>query len=144
MGCLGSSPFGVQHLGKLRHKHQLAKLQPETTVSYLTQMLGLTVQNFLSAATGIVVAFVLIRGLARQSSSTIGNFWVDVTRITLYILLPLSFVLAVGLAGQGVVQNFKPYQTVPTLDSSVPGGQRLAMGPVASQGAIKELGTNGG
>lgn len=117
---------------------------PEATVSSLTQMLGLTVQNFLSAASGIAVAFALIRGLARQGSNTIGNFWVDVTRITLYILLPLSLLLALGLASQGVVQNLKPSQTVDFLDSSVPGGQRLAMGPVASQEAIKELGTNGG
>lgn len=142
----------------------------EATMSYLTQMLALTVQNFLSAATGIVVVVALIRGFARHSAGAIGNVWVDLTRATLWILLPLSFAFALVLAGQGVIQNFKPYQDVRTLepvtwqaakisadgqpakdekgqpvmeDQSSP-TQQLAMGPVASQVAIKMLGTNGG
>ena len=114
----------------------------ETTMSYLTQMLGLTVQNFLSAATGIVVAIALIRGFARHSVATIGNFWVDLTRATLYILLPLSTLFALLLVSQGVIQNFAAYLEVQTLQG-VP-SQTLAMGPVASQEAIKMLGTNGG
>lgn len=142
----------------------------EATMSYLTQMLGLTVQNFLSAASGMAVLVALIRGFNRRNSNSIGNFWVDMTRSTLYILLPLSFLLAIVLVGQGVVQTFNPYQTVnlqeavsysaPKLDA---GGkavvdaegkpvtetlfsqtQTLAMGPAASQVAIKQLGTNGG
>ncbi|OYY75461.1 MAG: potassium-transporting ATPase subunit KdpA [Gammaproteobacteria bacterium 28-57-27] len=114
----------------------------ETTMSYLTQMLGLTVQNFLSAATGIVVAIALIRGFARHSSATIGNFWVDLTRVTLYILLPLSIVFALVLVSQGVIQNFAAYVDVQSLQGAQP--QTLAMGPVASQEAIKMIGTNGG
>jgi len=110
----------------------------EVTMSYLTQMLGLAVQNFVSAATGIAVVFALIRGLARHSSKTVGNAWTDLFRATLFILLPLSFVLALLLIGQGVIQNFSAYVTT---DSGV---QQLAMGPVASQEAIKMLGTNGG
>lgn len=113
----------------------------EVAMSYLTQMLGLAVQNFLSAATGIVVAIALIRGLARHDSQSIGNAWVDITRCTLYILLPLSFVIALMLMQQGVVQNFDAYQEVTTLQGQT---QTIAMGPVASQEAIKELGTNGG
>jgi potassium-transporting ATPase potassium-binding subunit len=142
----------------------------ESTMSYLTQMLALAVQNFLSAATGIAVAFALIRGFARRSASGIGNFWVDLTRSTLYILLPLSLILAVIFVGQGVIQNFDAYKDVNTLESVTytqprldAGGQpqkdaqgnaltetltthtqTLAMGPVASQEAIKMLGTNGG
>jgi K+-transporting ATPase ATPase A chain len=116
----------------------------ETTMSYLTQMLALTVQNFLSAATGIAVAVALIRGFAWRSSAAIGNFWVDVTRITLYVLLPLSLVLAVLLMGQGVIQNFDAYREVATLQGFPANPQTLALGPVASQEAIKELGTNGG
>jgi K+-transporting ATPase ATPase A chain len=142
----------------------------ETTMSYLTQMLGLTVQNFLSAAAGMAVLVALIRGLARRSAQTIGNFWVDLTRSTLYILLPLSLVLAVALVSQGVVQTFGPYAKVsvvqpttydepvtdadgkPALDEkgqpktkrSVLMEQMLAVGPAASQIAIKQLGTNGG
>ena len=85
----------------------------ETTMSYLTQMLGLTVQNFVSAATGMAVLVALIRGFARKSAKTIGNFWVDLVRTTLYILLPLSLVLALVLVSQGVVQTFSPYKTVP-------------------------------
>ena len=114
----------------------------ESTMAYLTQMLGLTVQNFLSAATGIVVAIALIRGFARHSVATIGNFWVDLTRATLYILLPLSTLFALLLVSQGVMQNFAAYLDVQTLQG-VP-SQTLAMGPVASQEAIKMLGTNGG
>ncbi|HZO22083.1 MAG TPA: potassium-transporting ATPase subunit KdpA [Steroidobacteraceae bacterium] len=135
----------------------------ETTMSYLTQMAGLAVQNFLSAASGIVVAIALIRGLARHSTRTIGNFWVDLTRSALYVLLPLSALLAIVLVSQGVLQNFSGYRDVALLESfdspqAHSGGapleqtvrqhsalrQTLPMGPVASQEAIKELGTNGG
>ncbi|HTL28718.1 MAG TPA: potassium-transporting ATPase subunit KdpA [Tepidisphaeraceae bacterium] len=122
----------------------------EGTLSYLTQMLGLTVQNFVSAATGMAVLVALVRGLARKTASTIGNFWVDLTRGTLYILLPLSLVLAIVLVSQGVVQSFSTYRTValvqPVMDAN--GGkvaeQTLPLGPAASQIAIKQLGTNGG
>ena len=114
----------------------------EGTLSYLTQMLGLAVQNFFSAATGIVVVIALVRGFAARSSASIGNFWVDTTRVTAYVLLPLSLVFAVFLVSQGVIQNFAPYQEIHTLQA--PGMQTLAMGPVASQEAIKMLGTNGG
>jgi K+-transporting ATPase ATPase A chain len=122
----------------------------ETTLSYLSQMLGLTVQNFVSAATGIAVLAALVRGLTRRSAATIGNFWVDLVRSTLYILLPLSTLWAVALVSQGVLQNFSAYQTVELLEPvAVESGeptttQTLAMGPVASQVAIKQLGTNGG
>lgn len=113
----------------------------ETTMSYLTQMVGLTVQNFVSAATGIAVLIALSRGLARRAGTTIGNFWVDLVRATLYVLLPLSLVLALLLISQGVVQNFQPYVPVTTLTGSQ---QLLPQGPAASQIAIKQLGTNGG
>ncbi len=142
----------------------------ETTLSYLTQMLGLAVQNFLSAATGIAVAFALIRGFARHSAQTIGNFWADLYRITAYLLLPLAFVLALAFVSQGVVQNLAGYQDVTTLETTAFDAPRLdaagqplvdaagkpvtepattrtqtlPMGPVASQEAIKMLGTNGG
>ena len=142
----------------------------ETTMSYLTQTLGLTVQNFVSAATGMAVLVALIRGFARRSAQTIGNFWVDLTRTTLYILLPLSFVVALVLVSQGVVQTFGPYAKVavvqpteydepvtdkdgkPVLDEkgqpktkkSKLTEQVIAVGPAASQIAIKQLGTNGG
>jgi potassium-transporting ATPase potassium-binding subunit len=142
----------------------------ESTMSYLTQMAGLAVQNFLSAATGIVVAVALIRGLARHSAATIGNFFVDLTRVTLYVLLPISTVLAIVLVSQGVVQNFSAYKDVTTVESltyqqpktdtqgnpvkDASGNpvqetltthtQTLPMGPMASQESIKELGTNGG
>ena len=142
----------------------------ETTMSYLTQMLALTVQNFVSAATGMAVAVALIRGFARRSVETIGNFWVDLTRSTLYVLLPLSFVLALALVSQGVVQTFGPYAKVavvqptqydepvtdkdgkPVMDEknqpktkqSTLAEQVIALGPAASQIAIKQLGTNGG
>ena len=116
----------------------------ESTLSYLTQMLGLTVQNFLSAATGIAVAFALARGFAARQTDgqgSVGNFWVDMTRITVWLLLPIAFVLAIFFAGQGVIQNFHAYQPVHTLEGAT---QTIAMGPVASQEAIKMLGTNGG
>jgi potassium-transporting ATPase potassium-binding subunit len=142
----------------------------ETTMSYLTQMAGLTVQNFFSAATGMAVVIALIRGFARHTAETIGNFWVDMTRSTLYILLPLSLILALVLVSQGVIQNLSAYQTVPTVETltydnpkldaagnplkdaagnpvtekATTHEQVLAMGPVASQEAIKQLGTNGG
>jgi len=142
----------------------------ESTLSYLTQMAGLTVQNFLSAATGIVVAVALIRGFTRHSARSIGNFWIDMVRATVYVLLPLSVVLALVLAGLGVVQNFSAYKHVTTLEtlayqqpkidaagnplkdaagnaiteSMTTQKQTLPMGPMASQEAIKELGTNGG
>ncbi len=142
----------------------------ESTLSYLAQMAGLTVQNFLSAATGIAVALVLIRGFARHSAKTIGNFWVDVTRSALYVLLPLSVLLAMILVSQGVIQNFESYRTATTIEKltydnpkigadgnplkdaagnpvtepATTQNQSLPMGPVASQEAIKELGTNGG
>jgi potassium-transporting ATPase potassium-binding subunit len=109
----------------------------ESTLSYGTQMLGLTVQNFLSAATGMAVLVALIRGLTRHTTQSLGNFWTDLTRSVLYILLPLSLVLAPVLVSQGVVQTIQPYQTMAV-------GQTLAVGPVASQVAIKQLGTNGG
>jgi potassium-transporting ATPase potassium-binding subunit len=135
---------------------------PESTMSYLTQMAGLAVQNFLSAATGIVVAVALIRGLARHSARAIGNFWTDITRSTLYVLLPIAFVLALVLVSQGVIQNFSPYKDVtmlqpvtyqqqktdaagnPVMENVTTRTQTLPMGPVASQESIKELGTNGG
>ena len=142
----------------------------EATMSYLTQMLALAVQNFVSAATGIAVVFALIRGFARHSAQTVGNFWADTYRVTIYLLLPLSFVFALVLVSQGVVQNFSPYQEVTTLEPTsyeapkldaagqpvkdAAGNpvnetvtvtqQTLPMGPAASQIAIKQLGTNGG
>jgi len=142
----------------------------ESTMSYLTQMLALTVQNFLSAATGIAVVFALIRGFASRLSGHVGNFWADIVRCTLWLLLPLSLLLAVVFVQQGVIQNFDGYKTVQTIeaqDYQTPklgadgqplkdaqgqpvmehqrtGEQQLAMGPVASQEAIKMLGTNGG
>jgi K+-transporting ATPase ATPase A chain len=142
----------------------------ESTMGYLVQMAGLAVQNFLSAATGIAVAIALIRGFARHTAATIGNFWVDITRCTLYILLPLSAVLALALASQGVIQNIAGYEDATTvekityqnpktdsagnplkdaagnavMETAMTQTQTLPMGPVASQEAIKELGTNGG
>ncbi len=113
----------------------------ETTQSYLVQMLGFTVQNFVSAATGMAVLLAVIRGISRKTTDKIGNFWTDLTRTTIYILLPASVVLAIVLAGQGVIQNFKTYETVQTVEGSL---QILPMGPAASQIAIKLLGTNGG
>jgi K+-transporting ATPase ATPase A chain len=117
----------------------------ETTMSYLTQMLGLTVQNFVSAATGMAVLVALIRGIVRHTSKGLGNFWVDLTRTTLYILLPLSIVLALALVSQGTVQTLSQYKTVTLLQpSSNTTEQVIAVGPAASQIAIKQLGTNGG
>lgn len=131
----------------------------ETTMSYFTQMTGLAVQNFVSAATGIAVVIALIRGFARSNTDRIGNFWVDLTRCTLYLLMPISLVLATIFMQQGVIQNFSPYVDARTVESTqydvaVEGSdtpeqattqtQHIAMGPVASQEAIKMLGTNGG
>src|SRR5476651_2310824 len=113
----------------------------EGTLSYLTQMLGLTHQNFLSAATGIVLAVALIRGFARASMKTVGNFWVDITRCTLYILMPICVVAALFLIWQGMPQTLGPYVDATTLEGAK---QTIAVGPVASQVAIKMLGTNGG
>ena len=113
----------------------------ETTLSYLVQMLALTVQNFVSAATGIAVLLALTKGLSRKTTDKLGNFWVDLTRATLYVLIPLSIVFAIFLVGQGVIQNFDTYQTAHTLQGTT---QVIPMGPVASQEAIKQLGTNGG
>jgi K+-transporting ATPase ATPase A chain len=113
----------------------------ETSMSYFVQMLGLTVQNFMSAATGIAVLLALIRGISRKTIDKLGNFWVDLTRTTIYILLPLSFLFALVLTSQGVIQNFKPYETALTLERAQ---QVIPMGPAASQIAIKQLGTNGG
>lgn len=113
----------------------------ESTLSYFSQMVGLTVQNFLSAATGIAVAFVLIRGFANRSAATLGNAWRDLTRITLYVLLPISLLVALFFVSQGSIQNFAPYHSFTTLEGVQ---QTLSMGPVASQEAIKMLGTNGG
>lgn len=134
----------------------------ESTMSYLTQMLGLAVQNFLSAATGIAVLVAVVRAFSRRSSASLGNFWVDLTRSTLYVLVPLSLLMTLLLVSQGVVQNFKPYVDVPVLQASsyvtaakdaaghdvttqtAVTTQTLPMGPAASQIAIKMLGTNGG
>ncbi|HMD18898.1 MAG TPA: potassium-transporting ATPase subunit KdpA [Alloacidobacterium sp.] len=116
---------------------------PETTMSYFTQMAGLAYHNFLSAAVGIAVAIALVRGIARKESKTIGNFWADTTRSIVYILLPICLIYAGALIEQGVVQNLKPYTTVSTLEQPSQ-TQTIAQGPVASQEAIKMLGTNGG
>ena len=113
----------------------------ETTLGYLVQMLGLTVHNFVSAATGIALALALIRGFARRSAKTVGNFWVDLTRCTLYVLLPLAIVMALFLVWQGVPQNLGAYTAAVGLEGVK---QLIAQGPVASQEAIKMLGTNGG
>jgi K+-transporting ATPase ATPase A chain len=127
---------------------------PESTMSYLTQMLGLATHNFWSAAVGLALAVAFIRGIARRESKTLGNFWVDLTRGTLWVLLPLSFVFALVLVSQGVVQNLRPYDTAKLVEAqSLTGAdgktstvttQTIAQGPVASQEAIKMLGTNGG
>src|SRR5271165_4740222 len=114
---------------------------PETTMSYLTQMAGLTVHNFVSAATGIALAVALVRGFARRSARTIGNFWVDMTRAVLYVLLPISIVVGLFFVWQGMPQNLSPYTEVATLEGAK---QLIAQGPVASQEVIKMLGTNGG
>jgi K+-transporting ATPase, KdpA len=114
----------------------------ESTLSYLTQVIGITVQNFVSAATGIAVLFALIRSFTAKKQSTIGNFWKDLTRTTVYILIPLSIILAVILVSQGVVQTFSPYKGITTLETGAV--QIIPLGPAASQIAIKQLGTNGG
>src|SRR6185503_12702727 len=114
---------------------------PETTMSYLVQMAGLTVHNFVSAATGIVLAVALVRGFARRSATSIGNFWVDLTRCTLYILLPISTVVGLFFVWQGMPQNLGAYTEATTLEGA---RQVIAQGPVASQEVIKMLGTNGG
>src|ERR1700734_1388674 len=113
----------------------------ESTLSYFVQMAALTVQNFISAAAGMAIAVAVIRGFARHEVRTLGNFWVDMTRSTLYVLLPISFIAALFLCSQGVIQNLKPNTTVTTVEGAK---QTIAQGPVASQEAIKELGTNGG
>jgi potassium-transporting ATPase potassium-binding subunit len=113
----------------------------ESTVSYLVQMAAFAVQNFVSAAAGIAVAIALIRGFARHETDRLGNFWVDLTRATLYVLIPLSIVAALVLCWQGAIQNFHPYTVVKTVEGAT---QTIAQGPVASQEAIKQLGTNGG
>jgi K+-transporting ATPase ATPase A chain len=114
---------------------------PETTMSYVTQMIGLATHNFFSAAAGIAVAIAVIRGFARHSAQTLGNFWVDFVRCTVYILLPISVVGALLLCSQGVIQNFHPYDKVATLEGPA---QTIPQGPAASQESIKMLGTNGG
>jgi K+-transporting ATPase ATPase A chain len=113
----------------------------EATVSYLVQMAAFAVQNFVSASAGIAVAIALIRGFARQGTDKIGNFWVDLTRTTLYVLIPISIVCALLLTWQGAIQNFHPYTVATTVEGAT---QTIAQGPVASQEAIKQLGTNGG
>jgi K+-transporting ATPase ATPase A chain len=123
----------------------------ETTLSYFSQMVGLVFHNFVSAATGIAAAAALVRGIARHSAKTIGNFWVDLVRVNLYLLLPFSLVFSLFLTSQGMIQNFKPYVRAATVESAAgsaadkaAAGQTIAQGPAASQVAIKMLGTNGG
>jgi len=149
----GYLPFNPQHFGAV--KPALAfntaasfmtntnwqAYSGEATMSYFTQMAGLTVQNFVSAATGLTVVIALTRGLSRRSASTIGSFWVDLTRSVLWVLLPLSLIGSLALVSQGVIQNLGPYLTAHTLEGA---GQTIAMGPAASQEIIKMLGTNGG
>ena len=127
---------------------------PESTMSYLTQMLGLATHNFWSAAVGMALAIAFVRGISRREAKTLGNFWVDLTRGTFWVLLPLSVVIALALVSQGVVQNFRPYDTAKLMEpqrvtgsdgkSTTVTTQTIAQGPVASQEAIKMLGTNGG
>jgi len=149
-GILPLNPAGVPGFDPLRALNIAASFvtntnwqvySGETAASYLAQMAGFTVQNFLSAATGIAVAIAVMRGITRRNTDRIGNFWVDMTRTILYVLLPLAFVAALVLASQGVIQNLDPYAVT---DGSPAGLRLIAMGPVASQEAIKELGTNGG
>jgi K+-transporting ATPase ATPase A chain len=151
----GVLPFNPQHLAGSLWTPDLAfntsasfdtntnwqSYVPETTASYLVQMAGLTVHNFASAAAGIAIAVALTRGFARHSAKTIGNFWVDMTRGILYVLLPISIVAALVLCSQGVIQNLHPFTNASTVEGVK---QVIAQGPVASQEAIKELGTNGG
>jgi K+-transporting ATPase ATPase A chain len=151
----GYLPFNPQHFGAGNVTPDLAfntaisfvtntnwqSYSGESTLSYFVQMAALTVQNFASAAAGIAIAVALIRGFARQERKTIGNFWVDVTRATIYVLLPISILAALLFVSQGVVQNLNPYTDVATMEGAK---QTIAQGPVASQEAIKQLGTNGG
>ena len=151
----GILPFNPQHFGAGQVTPDLAfntsvsfttntnwqSYGGESTLSYFVQMAGLTVQNFLSAAAGMAIAVALIRGFVRQEKKTIGNFWVDVTRATVYVLLPISIVGGLLFVSQGVVQNLSPYTEATTVEGAK---QVIAQGPVASQEAIKQLGTNGG
>ena len=151
----GVLPFNPQHFGANQVTPDLAfntsasfvtntnwqSYSGESTLSYFAQMAALTVQNFVSAAAGIAIAIAVVRGFARHQMKTIGNFWVDVTRASVYVLLPISVVGALFLCSQGVIQNLKPYTDVTTVEGAK---QTIAQGPVASQEAIKELGTNGG
>ncbi|HTW63921.1 MAG TPA: potassium-transporting ATPase subunit KdpA [Bryobacteraceae bacterium] len=148
-------PFNPQHFGTPNVTPDLAfntavsfltntnwqSYSGESTLSYFVQMAGLTVQNFVSAAAGLAIAIAVIRGFARHEMRTLGNFWVDMTRSVVYVLLPISFLAALFLCSQGVIQNLKPYTTATTVEGAK---QTIAQGPVASQEAIKELGTNGG
>ena len=150
-------PFNPQHLGPVASASAFNTAASfttntnwqgyggETTMSYLSQMAGLAWHNFISAAAGIAVALALARGLTRRGEGkgpgTIGNFWVDLTRATVYVLLPISTIVAVAFVSQGVIQNLAPYRTITTVEGAT---QVIAMGPVASQEAIKQLGTNGG
>ena len=151
----GMLPFNPQNFGASNVTPDLAfntaasfltntnwqSYSPESTLSYLVQMAALTVQNFVSAAAGLAVAIAVVRGFARHEMRTLGNFWVDMTRGTLYVLLPISIIGALFLCSQGVIQNLKPYTTVTTIEGAK---QTMAQGPVASQEVIKNLGTNGG
>src|SRR6202165_4777465 len=151
----GFLPFNPQHFGTGQVSPDLAfntavsfltntnwqAYSGESTLSYFVQMAALTVQNFVSAAAGIAIAIAVVRGVARDEMRTLGNFWVDVTRASVYVLLPVAFVSALFLCSQGVIQNLKPYTDVTTVEGAK---QTIAQGPVASQEAIKELGTNGG
>jgi potassium-transporting ATPase potassium-binding subunit len=151
----GFLPFNPQHFGAGQISPDLAfntatsfvsntnwqAYSGESTLSYFVQMAALTVQNFVSAAAGMAIAIAVVRGFARHEMKTIGNFWVDVTRASVYVLLPISIVSALFLCSQGVIQNLKPYTEVTTVEGAK---QTIAQGPVASQEAIKELGTNGG
>jgi len=151
----GFLPFNPQHLNASNVSPDLAfntaasfttntnwqSYGGESTLSYFVQMAALTVQNFLSAAAGIAIAIAVVRGFARHEAKTLGNFWVDVTRSFVYVLLPISLIGALFLCSQGVIQNLKPYTSVTTIEGAK---QTIAQGPVASQEVIKELGTNGG
>jgi potassium-transporting ATPase potassium-binding subunit len=152
----GTLPLNPQHFGAVSQDSALNTAisfvtntnwqgyAGESTMSYLTQMTALTVQNFVSAATGFAILLPLIRAFARHSTERLGNFWVDLTRGTVYVLLPLSVILSLALVSQGVVQTLAPYREVTPLDQSAARTQTLALGPAASQMAIKQLGTNGG
>src|SRR5262249_36263617 len=163
----GSLPFNPQKLGAVSStalafntaasfttNTNWQNYSGETTMSYLTQMAGLAYHNFMSAAVGIALAIAFIRGIARRQMQTIGNFWVDLVRCNLWVLLPACIICALVLVSQGVVQNLKPYDPVQVLapqtitdaagKTQVVRGQTIAQGPVASQEIIKELGTNGG